>query len=293
MVSVIIPTYNRAQSIASAVASVLSQTYRHMELIVVDDGSTDNTRQALEPFKDRLQYIYQNNAGPASARNRGIRIASGEWLAFLDSDDTWYPRKLEIQLAESIRMNADLSFHDLSLNSDENSINIPSWNLHVTQSSAGHAALGSGVLLDAYGLMMMIGHFFLTTTFMVKRDAILAVGGFREDLRTSEDLELYFRLAARYIVAYVAETLATYSPGPGGLRNSEVIYRDRIKAIKIAMSDRLEHKDYKRAWLCKIGLLQQVRSLASAYRHSGAWLAALATYLRYGTIYLMPIQYNA
>lgn len=88
--SAIIPTYNRASFVCRAVESILAQTFTDFELIVVDDGSTDATEQILEPYKDRIIYIRQNNSGVSAARNRGIDAATGEWLAFLDSDDEWH-----------------------------------------------------------------------------------------------------------------------------------------------------------------------------------------------------------
>ena len=93
-VSVIIPTYNRAKFITEAIESVLSQNYPNMEVIVVDDGSTDNTKEVLEPFHDRIIYLYQQNSGPASARNLGLKNAKGELIAFNDSDDLWLPGSL-------------------------------------------------------------------------------------------------------------------------------------------------------------------------------------------------------
>lgn len=99
-VSVIIPVYNSPNYVGQAVESVLSQTYRDCEIIVVDDGSTDNTRTALEPYLDRIQYVYQDNQGSAAARNRGICEAKGELIAFLDADDFFIlPEKLAAQVA--------------------------------------------------------------------------------------------------------------------------------------------------------------------------------------------------
>jgi len=98
LVSVIIPTYNGERYILQAVKSVLSQTYKNYEIIVIDDGSTDNTKQVLQPYQHLIRYIYQKNQGAAIARNHGCRIAKGEFLAFLDGDDFWEPQKLEQQI---------------------------------------------------------------------------------------------------------------------------------------------------------------------------------------------------
>ncbi|MBW1739125.1 MAG: glycosyltransferase [Deltaproteobacteria bacterium] len=95
-VSVIIPTYNRASCVTEAIDSVLAQTFTDYEIIVVDDGSTDNTREILEPYEDRIRYIYQQNSGVSGARNAGILAANGDWVAFLDSDDEYYPDGLRL-----------------------------------------------------------------------------------------------------------------------------------------------------------------------------------------------------
>src|SRR5687767_8549903 len=99
LVSVIIPTYNRGYIIKPTIESVLAQTYGNFEIIVVDDGSTDDTRTVIEQFGARVRYLYQPNAGLAAARNTGLGAARGEFIAFQDSDDTWVPWKLEAQMA--------------------------------------------------------------------------------------------------------------------------------------------------------------------------------------------------
>ena len=97
-VSVVIPTYNRADKVRSCVESVLAQTFLDLEVIVVDDGSSDQTGQALKhTFGDRIRYYFQTNQGVSVARNKGIEEAQGEWIAFLDSDDLWEKEKLESQ----------------------------------------------------------------------------------------------------------------------------------------------------------------------------------------------------
>src|SRR5690242_17488768 len=98
LVSIVIPTYNRAAVIRRTIENIFDQTYSNIEVIVVDDGSTDDTQTTLRQFSDRIRVIRQANAGPAVARNRGIEIAQGEIIAFQDSDDLWKPTKLERQV---------------------------------------------------------------------------------------------------------------------------------------------------------------------------------------------------
>lgn len=109
MVSVIIPSYNRADKIKPAVESVLAQTYADLELIVVDDGSNDNTKEVIESINDpRVRYVWQTNAGACAARNNGISHANGEYIAFHDSDDIWNKDKLEKQMNVLLKNDADI-----------------------------------------------------------------------------------------------------------------------------------------------------------------------------------------
>ena len=97
-VTIIIPAYNAAPFIERAINSVLSQTYTDYEIVIIDDGSTDNTKETLLKYQNRIKYIYQENQGVAIARNTAILNTSSEFLAFLDSDDEWLPKKLELQM---------------------------------------------------------------------------------------------------------------------------------------------------------------------------------------------------
>jgi len=98
LVTVVIPSFNYGKFVTEAVESALAQTYRPCEIVVVDDGSTDDTRGHLAPYLARIQYVYQDNQGLHAARNTGIRAARGEFIGLLDSDDLWHPRKLELQI---------------------------------------------------------------------------------------------------------------------------------------------------------------------------------------------------
>lgn len=97
-ISVIIPTYNAASFLGEAIQSIQQQHYANLEIIIIDDGSTDNTTEVVGSFGDRVRYLYQENSGPSQARNTGLKVAQGEIIAFLDADDLWSEKKLEVQL---------------------------------------------------------------------------------------------------------------------------------------------------------------------------------------------------
>jgi glycosyltransferase involved in cell wall biosynthesis len=106
-ISVIIPVYNSSEYILEALDSVFAQSFKDFEVIVVDDGSTDDTRQKIQNYSHKIRYFYQENGGPSKARNLGIRESTGKYIAFLDADDVWLPSKLEKQIAE-FKKNPDL-----------------------------------------------------------------------------------------------------------------------------------------------------------------------------------------
>jgi glycosyltransferase involved in cell wall biosynthesis len=115
-VSVIIPTFNRCSIITDAIESVLRQTYSQYEIIVVDDGSVDTTKETVSKYGSNIKYIYQENAGPSAARNTGIRHAKGDLIAFLDSDDVWREDKLALQVAcftDNPRVGIVVSGHEI------------------------------------------------------------------------------------------------------------------------------------------------------------------------------------
>src|SRR6185436_1211829 len=120
LVSVVIPTYNRAHLVAQTLESVFAQTWPRLQVIVIDDGSKDDTEGAVAPFRDRIRYVKQENAGLAEARNHGMRLASGDFIAWLDSDDLWVPEKIALQMA-ALQLHPDnvLSATDFSAFDDQ------------------------------------------------------------------------------------------------------------------------------------------------------------------------------
>ncbi len=193
-VSVVIPTYNRAHLLARAIHSVLTQTFSDFELIVVDDGSTDHTVEVLEGIQDaRMRSVrLDRTCGAGRARNAGIQAARGEWIAFLDSDDEWLPRKLELQMArlhssDDPRSTVAYCLCDQDDGSTKRTIPSP-------------AELHEG---DVFDDLLMNRRPPTASAFVVKRSPLLAVGGFDEGFPASHDIDLWLRLAqsSNYFVA--------------------------------------------------------------------------------------------
>ena len=199
-ISVIIPTYNSAQFLPEAVGSALRQTFPPQEVIVVNDGSTDNTEDVLEPFRGRIHYIRQENQGPAVARNRGIAEANGDLLAFLDADDAWVPDKSEKQInlfMENPRIGLIHSLYDYLDMSREQRL-IP---------RHGHGGFFGECYLQCFRRCGV-----QTSTVLVRKNCVMDVGGFDETIRSAscEDYDLWLRIARHYEFAYVDSPLAHY-----------------------------------------------------------------------------------
>ena len=186
LISVIIPTFNRAKLIKDAINSVIGQTYQNFELLIIDDGSTDNTSEVVNSIGDtRIKYIYQENTGVSRARNNGIENASGEYIAFLDSDDLWHPEKLEKQ-ALVLDQNPDV---DIVTNSSQyqtflNDIIGIKYNRAKNQKEVIS-------LMLLYQDMVYTG----TPVLCVRKSIFEKSGMFDEEMRFCEDWDLFFRMA--------------------------------------------------------------------------------------------------
>lgn len=212
-VSVIIPTYNRAGLVCAAIDSVLAQNYPNLEIVVVDDGSTDGTAEAVQNYGAAVRFVSQANAGAASARNRGIRLATGDLVAFLDSDDLYLPGKLQEQVQY--------------FNQQPETVLVYCWFTIFDES--GRKRLGrrchlTGNIAAKLLAKCMQGPL-ATPTVMVRRDALLRVGGFDEAMNLSEDTDLWCRVARLGPVGLIPEPLVAVrrhsgnlSSGPGRTR---------------------------------------------------------------------------
>ncbi len=190
-VSVIIPTYNRARYVTAAIDSVLAQTFTDYEIIVVDDGSTDNTKEVLQSYKDKIHYIYQPNKGVSAARNTGIKAAKGEWIAFLDSDDEWLPEKLEMQMCD-LRQ-----YPGAVLSSTNVRFESPNTNLLDHFKDCLCYSIAEPTYIAIPGNINFTTSYLFTSTVVADRRSIVEVGMFCEHLTLFEDLDLWLRLSTK------------------------------------------------------------------------------------------------
>jgi len=203
MVSVVIPTYNRARFIAKAIASVLDQTYRDFEIIVVDDGSTDQTQEKLESYGDRIiTHSYTPNRGVSYARNRGIDLARGTYIAFLDSDDFWKPEKLKKQM-EFLENHPEYSIVATQclvnlIDEDLNTIK------YLEKNELHHELTYAKIFQRP---------FIMPSSILMKKECFDVVGNFDENRRVLEDIDLYLRLAQKYKIGFINEPLTVFTRG--------------------------------------------------------------------------------
>lgn len=202
LVSVVIPTYNRARFLPGAIASIRAQSLSCAEIIVVDDGSTDDTAKVLAALGEGVVHVRQDNAGPAAARNRGIRQASGEFVAFLDTDDRWLPEKIARQVQVMRRQpSVALVSADMAIE-DEYGTRLVDSNFAKRSLQEFFTRLDGAPVPDAPRRLLQL-NFINTSTVMARREVLLAMNGFNTRLRYGEDLELWLRIAAHHDIACV------------------------------------------------------------------------------------------
>ena len=214
-VSVVIPAYNQAQFLTDALQSVLAQTYGNYEIIVVDDGSTDNTSTVAKQFGDNIRYIYQENRGLAGARNTGIRHAKGQYIALLDSDDMWLPSFLErmMKLAQQNPDGAVFFCGARYMDADGN--NLP---------QSVHMKLN---LAHSMYETLAQANFLIPSTIVMQKSVVVEAGLFDQSLRSCEDWDLWLRLAPEHNFVGIADNLVRYrvhgsslSTDPSGMQGA-------------------------------------------------------------------------
>jgi len=237
LVTVIIPTYNRGWVVQEAIDSVLDQDFRDYELIVVDDGSDDNTREILGAYGKAITVLQQSNRGVSAARNRGIAEAAGRLIAFLDSDDLWLPRKLTTQV-KFFAENADAVINQTQEIWIRNGVRVNPKKRH-------HKF--SGMIFERSLALCLVS----PSAVMIKKSLFDDVGVFDEQLPACEDYDLWLRVSCRYPVHLMDSPLIIKRGGHDDqLSKAAGLDKYRIQSLmKIIDSDLLTPQQYKAAVL--------------------------------------------
>jgi glycosyltransferase involved in cell wall biosynthesis len=261
LVSVVIPNHNYARFLPQAIESVLEQRYEALEVLVVDDGSTDHSRDVLSRYEGRVRLFLQPKGGVAGARNRGIAESRGELVAFLDSDDFWLPGKLSRQVALLESGDFGMVYCGLRLVSEEGEV-------------LGEIREGlSGSVLQPLALLEEPGIPASGSTALVRRECLDRVGFFEPALSTSADWDLWRRIASGYSIGMVREALAGYRLHANSMhRNVELFEKDMLLAFERMFADptaRAVHPLERRA-RARLYLV-----LAGSFFRGGNWARAL------------------
>jgi len=219
-VSVVIPTYNRGELLIETIESILAQTAKPGEVIVVDDGSTDDTQERLARYADRVRYVRQPNQGVAAARNHGVREARGKWIAFIDSDDVWHPRKLECQL----RVLAD--YPDLGI------LGTALFNWPAPEFPNVSCEVSGKVTFIPWD-RLVVRNYLATSSVIARRDVLDRVGEFDTNLQGPEDRDLWLRIGETAAVANLKTPLTGYRVVPGSVsRQASRVHQSMVSMLR-------------------------------------------------------------
>jgi glycosyltransferase involved in cell wall biosynthesis len=246
-VSIIIPTYNRSHLLKRAITSVLNQQYSDFELIIVNDGSKDDSRKKVEEFRDkRILYIEQEHMGAAAAENKGIKASRGSYLAFIDDDDEWMPEKLQIQMKVFVGEPTKTGV----LYCGANHIDLESGALKYHPDIAMES--GSG---DVHKLFFSRNNFVSLVTAIVRKECFDKVGGFDESLPSGNDRDLWIRISQYYFFKYLPLSLVKIHQTPKSVSRTE---SNIIETHKILLEryrkEYLQYGKKRYAYLmCRVG----------------------------------------
>jgi glycosyltransferase involved in cell wall biosynthesis len=262
LVSAIIPNYNYARYVGEAVESALAQTYPNIEVIVVDDGSTDNSLEVLERYQGRIKLIQQKNSGVCVARNRGVEESTGEYIAFLDADDVWLPEKLSVQMqgfqasTKAVFSNCGMRLIDL----DGECVGT------LTEGKSGDV---STYLLSFDG-PAVVG---AASTGIVSRKVFESVGGFDPRLSTAADWDFCFRVAQLGEFIFEPQILVNYRiHGTNMHGNIRVMEQDMLLCFEKAFAKEGSHRDKRNVYYGNL-----FRVLSGSYFRGGEYVDFLRT----------------
>ncbi|NUO08048.1 MAG: glycosyltransferase [Candidatus Brocadia sp.] len=220
LVSVVLPTYNCANFLPESIGSILLQTYHSYEIIVIDDGSTDNTNEVLNPFMQRIKYIkLEQNKGLPIARNTGIRSAQGKYIAFIDADDLWLPEKLQTDM-ECFNGHPDVGMvYSQHMNIDEKG--------HVLSGGPLKRLPSGNIFIQLFSQQ----NFVISSSVVARKEVFETTGLFDEQLFNCQDWDMWLRIAFYFKVAGINKTLVKYRHNPRSVsknRNNVLRYQKLV-----------------------------------------------------------------
>jgi len=218
-VSVIIPTYNRASFLKEAIESVLSQEYSNYELIIIDDGSTDNTKEIIKLFEGKLRYYYQPHRGVSSARNAGLKLAQGNFIAFLDSDDLWKKEKLKVQM-EFMKKHPEIKVCYTEEIWIRKGVRVNPKKKHKKY---------SGWIFDKVVPICLLS----LSSALFRKELFDEIGVFDENLPACEDYDLGLRIACKYPIHLIEEPLIIKRGGHPDQLSKKYWGMDRFRIIAL------------------------------------------------------------
>jgi glycosyltransferase involved in cell wall biosynthesis len=263
LVSVIIPAYKCENFISSAIESVLSQTYENIELIVVDDGSPDNTASVTKQYLNRIHYIHQENGGVSKARNTGIRISKGEYVAFLDADDKWENNKLELQM-KLFMDHPDVKFVfcsfwntkngnvllDKSFKDAFNFFKEYRYDMDDIFEFSSYYKNGSEKVKYYWGNIydyLFLGNMILPSSVIVQKDSLLLSGMFNENFKVAEETELFLKYSTRNTIGFIQYPLVYYEvPNVNNLSGKSNLEKLMKNALKIQIDSYIYNRNRQR-----------------------------------------------
>lgn len=260
LITVIIPAYNCANFINNAIESVFRQTYSHYELIVVDDGSKDDTASKVLQYGNKLTYIHQKNGGVSKARNTGIKNSKGEYIAFLDADDVWKENKLEVQ-EFFLRKHADVdfifsNFHQTKSNTLLENTYKDTFNYFKEYTYSFDDIFDKKEMSSIKDISMQfyygniykylfLGNFILPSSVIFRRKSVQEVGYFNEFYRVAEETEYFLRFSRKCNFGFVNHPLLYYElPEPDNLSGKKNIEKLIKNALRVQIDSILSDREY-------------------------------------------------
>jgi len=261
LISIIIPVFNLEEYLGEALDSVLNQTYQPIEILVIDDGSSDASRQIIETYHRKfprcIRYLFQENKGAAAARNRGIELANGEWIAFLDGDDVWKPHKLERQFQE-LQAAPEIDF------------------LSSSAEIYGHSGVLKNhvpTLSDVKCELLLNGCFIILSTAII-RTALLREERFNEMLPAAHDFELFLRLVERCRYSFLAESLAYYR-----IRNDSLTAIEQRRYLQTSMHYRFLLREAENFTGMTVFYKKKFKQARRRLSHEAAYAALMSSHI--------------